>query len=273
MSDHDIEDALRAKLHGAIDPRVPDVNAERRVLAALAVAARNDGAHHFGLRVGRGVATAFAAAMVVLVVGGALTVSLLLRNGSNGIHPAPATAPPVIAPTPSPMPSSLPTPTPSPIGLQACDASVLTARFHDQDGAAGTAGGDIALRNNGSVACTLKGYVNLQGIVNGHRMELGVTHSAGGPLLNNTNGTLPKVRLVTLQPRSNAYFAYEHSDVVNGPTPCSATATLLITLPQGGPAVTLTGSPISLCGGFGAKLWIDIAPISSVVYFTNGMPG
>lgn len=274
MSDHDLEDALRAQLHGAIDPRVPGDAAEHRVMAAVADAGQTPGGRSF-FRIGPRLGATLAAAMVVLVVGGALGVSLALRNAGTNGHPAPAgSSPPLTSPSPYPSLSPAPTATPSPslAGIQACGASVLGARLYDQDGAAGTHGGDIALRNNGAVACTLEGYVNLQGVVAGRVVQLGVTHSAGGTLLNNSNGTLPMVRLVTVQPGKVAYVAFENSDVINGPTPCSSTQTLLITPPQGGGAVSLTNTPISLCGGFHASLWIDIAPVSSTPYYNTPTP-
>jgi hypothetical protein len=269
MSDENLEDTLRARLHEAIDPRVPGPAAERRVLAAV-----SEPAGRFAFRVGPRAGAAIAAAMVVLVVGGALGVSLAMRNG-RGTSPAPATSAPVIAPSPSVSPSAQPSPMPTPTSsfaaIKPCAGNVLTARLKDQDGAAGTLGGDIALRNNGAVACTLKGYVNLEGVIGGRVVQLGVTHSAGGPLLNNTNHTLPTVRLVTVQPGQDAYVAFENSDVPNGPTPCASTQTLLITPPQGGSSVSLNGVPTSLCGGFHATLWIDIAPVSSTPYYNAGM--
>jgi hypothetical protein len=273
MNDENLEDTLRAQLRGAIDPRVPGPAAEQRVLGAVAAAGQT---HHFGLHVGPRVGAAIAAAMVVLVVGGALGVSLALRKSTvPGGPSAPAATAPVILPSPSfsPPPSAQPTPTPSPAlappvaGIQPCAAGVLTARLFDQDGAAGALGGDIALRNNGPVACTLKGYVNLQGVVAGRVVQLGVTHSADGPILNNNNGTLPTVRLVTVRPGQSAYVAFEDSDVPNGPTPCSASQSLLITPPGGHRAVSLAHIPMTLCGGFHESLWIDIAPVSSTPYY------
>jgi Protein of unknown function (DUF4232) len=274
MSDEHLEDALRDQLHRAVDPRVPGAAAEERVLAAVTEAGRVT-AGRFGFRVGPRVGAAMAAAMVVLVVGGALGVSLALRNGTvPGGPTAPASSnPPVLSPTPSPMPSVSATATPSPVppvaGIQPCAGAVLTARLYDQDGAAGTLGGDIALHNGGTVACTFKGYVNLQGLIGGRIVQLGVTHSAGGPLLNNSNGTLPTVRLVTVQPGHDAYVAFEDSDVPNGPTPCSSTQTLLITPPQGGHSVSLAVTPVPLCGSFHASLWIDIAPVSKTPYYNT----
>ena len=277
MNDDNLEDTLRAHLRGAIDPRVPGPAAEQRVLGAVAAAGST---HHVGLHVGPRIGAAIAAAMVVLVVGGALGVSLALRKSNvPGGPSAPAATAPVILPTPSfsPLPSVLPTPTPSPspalappvAGIQPCTTAVLTARLFDQDGAAGAIGGDIALRNNGPVACTLKGYVNLQGVIAGRVVQLGVTHSADGPILNNNNGTLPTVRLVTVRPGQSAYVAFEDSDVPNGPTPCSASQSLLITPPGDHRAVSLTRIPMTLCGGFHESLWIDIAPVSSTPYYNT----
>jgi hypothetical protein len=83
---------------------------------------------------------------------------------------------------------------------------------------------------------------------------------------------LPTVRLVTLLPGTSAYVAYEVSDVINGPSPCASTQTLLITPPNDGASVTLANTPISLCGGYHATLWIDIAPVSSVPYYNTSIP-
>ena len=188
-------------LIGATAPAAePPARLRKRVLAAVADAEHSPGTgfrFHLGPRLG----AALAAAMVVLVVGGALGVSLALRSSRTG-GPAPAGSTlPSVAPSPSFSPLPTVTPHPSPVPTQSsvaavtesCSAGALTARQYDQDGAAGSSGGDIALRNSGTVTCTLEGYVNLQGVVDGRVTQLGVTHSIGGPLLNNSNGTLPTV--------------------------------------------------------------------------------
>ncbi len=278
MTDEELEATLRSRLHSEIDPRVPGPAAEQRVLAAVSDAGAA-GSGRFAFRIGPRTGAAIAAAMVVLVVGGALGVSLALR-GARTVGPAPATSvPPVViaTPTPSPLPSASPSPVPTqsaPVvaGLQPCAAAMLSARQYDQDGIAGSSGGDIALRNDGTVACTIEGYVNLRGVVDGRVVQLGVTRSVDAPMLNNNNGTLPTVRLITIRPGQSAYFAYEVSDVINGPTPCSSTQTLLITPPHDGASVTLTDTPLSLCGGFQTTLWIDIAPVSSVPFYNTSIP-
>ena len=279
MTDEELEATLRSRLHSEIDPRVPGPAAEQRVLAAVSDAGAA-GAGRFAFRIGPRTGAAIAAAMVVLVVGGALGVSLALR-GARTVGPAPATSvPPLTSSRHRRHRHCRPRPhrpcrrsrrrwlqvcSPAP---PQCSARGSTTRT----GSPGSSGGDIALRNDGTVACTLEGYVNLRGVVDGRVVQLGVTRSVDAPMLNNNNGTLPTVRLITIRPGQSAYFAYEVSDVINGPTPCSSTQTLLITPPHDGASVTLTDTPLSLCGGFQTTLWIDIAPVSSVPFYNTSIP-
>lgn len=269
MSTHDIESTLRERLRRAIDRVVPGPSSVDQVMRAVAGAASSR--HHpsgFRLRAGHGFGVVLVASLVVLLVGGALGLSLTLRNHptTGGSHGQPA-GPPLPVPTPTPAAPS-PSPSPSP-GIAPCDGDALSANFANYTGAAGTLGGDIVLHNSGAVPCTLNGYANLQGYANGQTTQLGVTHSAGGTLLNNNNGTLPTVQLVTLQPGQDAYVAVEYSDVPSSSAPCPSYTTLLITPPEGQHAVTMTPHPFMLCGGFGAAIWIDEAPVSLTAYFAQ----
>src|ERR1700736_2542622 len=176
MSTVDVENVLRTELRRAIDPKVPDGGAEGRVMRALADVASDSGLpqrQHSWAR--RNFGAVLVAAVVVLVVGGALGIGLGLGNRvtTGGPQPGVAGHPPVSSPA-SPSPQ-----------VTACDGNSLQARFTDQAGAAGTEGGDIVLRNSGTTACTLEGYLSLQGLVNGQPVHIDVTHPGQGPLLNN----------------------------------------------------------------------------------------
>jgi hypothetical protein len=209
--------------------------------------------------------------MVMLLLGGALAVSVTLRNRAIGSG-QPAGNPIPVPASPSPQVTASATAAATATnqaGPPPCDGSMLTARFTDLSGAAGTEGGDIVLHNRGAVACTMQGYTNIQGVSDGKVVQLGVTHSAGGSVLNNNNGTLPTVKLLTLQPGQDAYVAVEYSGVTTGPTACPSFTTLLITPPQSQQAVTMAPSPIMLCGGYGASVWIDEAPVSTTAYFAR----
>lgn len=171
MSSNDIDRSLRDRLRDAIDPRVPGPEAADRVMGAVARAASTDRVRGTGKsRIGRELGTLLVASLVVLLVGGALGISLALRGRTL---PAPAghTNPQLALPTPSIPPSFSPLPSPSPsspAGLAACRSSDLTAHFADQNGAAGTLSGDIVLENSSKTSCTMDGYTNLQGIAHGH---------------------------------------------------------------------------------------------------------
>jgi hypothetical protein len=194
---------------------------------------------------------------------------------------SPTSTHPTATPTPSPAPSAHPTeppassptpPSPSPSnGVVACEGAMLRAHFIDFDGAAGAEGGDIMLENAGHAPCTMDGYTNLQGSVDGRITQLGVTRIQA-VLINNNNGTLPTVRLITLEPGQAAYVAVEWTDVQSTSTSCPVYRTLLVTPPHGSTAVSMTVTPpvtppFMLCGSHGAAIWIDEAPVSLTRYF------
>lgn len=268
MSSDDIESTIRDQLHRAIDPLVPGPNATTQVMDAVAVSAAKPSRR---FHIGQGVATVLVASLVVLVVGGALGVSLALRTQTtpNGTSTHPIV--PLVTPTPSPLPTPMPSPTPA--TLAACDGTRLAPSFLDFDGAAGSEGGDIMLKNTGTAPCTMEGYTTLEGVANDHAMHLGVVH-VQAVLINNSNGTMPTVQLITLQPGQAAYVAVEWTDVQSSAAPCPVYTTLLITPPQGTHGVTMTLTskatpPFMLCALHGTQAWIDEAPVSLTRYFAG----
>ncbi len=273
MSDDDIERTLRDQLHSTIDPLVPGHNATTRVMDAVAVSAARPRGWSSRFHVGQGLATLLVASLVVLVVGGALGVSLALReqttpNGTSTHHVAP-----LVTPTTTPNPTPPSTPVPTPAVVAACDGTDLASSFLDFDGAAGSEGGDIMLKNTSAAACTMDGYTTLQGVVNGHLTHLGVVH-VQATLINNSNGTMPTVQRITLQSGEAAYVAVEWTDVQSSPATCPVFKTLLITPPQGSHGVTMTLTskatpPFMLCALHGTPAWIDEAPVSLARYFAG----
>jgi hypothetical protein len=260
MSFAPAEDAVRAGLHNELDPMVPDAAAERRVLSAIAEQSRLPRRRpSTPLRLRDGFAGVMVAAVVVLFVGGVLTVRLALRDHSatigHGATSAPASQ---VSAGSRPTGAVLP-----------CDGDVLTARRYDQASDASAMGGDIALRNIGRVPCTLEGYVNLEAIIGGQTTQLVVAHDLAGALLNSSYRLLPEVQLVTVQPGYEAFVAVEVRDVATSPTACPAPDMLLITPTQGHRYVVLSGWQLSLCAAHGTALWIDEAPVSATPYFSR----
>jgi Protein of unknown function (DUF4232) len=269
MSSNDLEQTLRDRLSGAIDPMVPGPEAANRVMDTVAGKASDRNRGGAGSRIGRGFGTVLVASLVVVLVGGALGISLALR-GRTVPTPSSHTNPPVVpTATASPTVAPHPSPTPSPSGgLAACRSADLSARFADQNGAAGTLSGDIVLQNIGSAPCTMKGYTDLQGVANGHATQLGVTHNYSGIFSN--NGPPPLPRLVTLAPGHNAYVAVLYSDVQSTSKACPSYTALLITPPSDGSTVTMAvpaHTTFMLCSSPAASIWIDEAPVSSIAYF------
>ena len=274
MSSNDIDRRVHDRLRDAIDPRVPGPEVADRVMSAVAREAFEDRLRiTAGARIGRGLGTLLVASLVVLLVGGALGISLALRGRSL---PAPAghTNPPLPVPTPTltpPSPSPLPSPSSSPIpGLAACRSSDLTAHFADPNGAAGTAGGEIVLQNMSHAACNLEGYTNLQGFNQGRVTQLGVTHDFSGIFSN--NGIPPKPQLVTLQPGHDAYVAFVYGDVQTSARACPSFTTLLVTPPGQTRAIRMTAPAYTVfvfCSSVVAAIWVDEAPVSSIELFAG----
>jgi Protein of unknown function (DUF4232) len=269
MSSNNIDRSLHDRLRDAIDPKVPGPEVADRVMSAVARVASEDRLRSTGgSRIGRGLGTILVASLVVLLVGGALGISLALRSRTLPTAPSSHTNAPLPVPTASvpPHPSPMPSPSPSPLaGLTACRTSDLSARFADQNGAAGTLSGDIVLQNISHAACTLDGYANLQGVAHGHVTQLGVTHDFSGIFSN--NGIPPKPRLVILEPGKDAYVAVAYSDVQSTATACPSFTALLVTPPNQGSALTMAVPgpyPLTLCSSAVAAIWIDEAPVSSI---------
>ena len=137
-------------------------------------------------------------------------------------------------------------------------------RLTDQVGAAGTEGGDIVLHNGGTATCTMEGYVSLQGLDNAQPVHIDVTHTGQGTLLNNNNGHLPTVQLITLEQGHDVYVAIQYSVVNGGPVPCASVTALLVTPPYGSRSVRMAvPSALTVYGA------IDEAPISAHPYFAQ----
>jgi hypothetical protein len=275
MSGDDFENSLREGMHGAIDPIVPGANAADRVMDAVTTSASHPRSRFAGLPIGQGLGAVLMASVVVILVGGALGLSLALRGHQGNGQPLPtgpaATAGATNMPTPTPSP--MPTRTPSPIGDETADCvgSMLTATFTDFDGAAGSEGGDIALENVSGAGCTMDGYTNLQGLADGQATQLGVTHTQA-TLINNSNGTMPIVQSFVLQAGQTAYVAVEWTDVQSTSTACPTFQTFVITPPSGQGSVTMSTHPLNpasfmLCASHGAAIWINEAPVSLTRYF------
>ncbi len=260
MSNPDIENVLRIKLRRAIDPVVPNSEAQARVMRAVAgVASGSELPPEQHSRTRQRLGSVLVAAVVVVLVGGALGIGLGLRNRATPGGPQPGTAGhPIVSSPPSPHVAS-----PSP-QVTTCDGGSLQARFTDQVGAAGTEGGDIVLHNGGTVTCTTEGYASLQGLDNAQPVHIDVTHTGQGTLLNNNNGKLPTVQLITLAPGGDAYVAIQYSVVNSGPSPCASVTALLVTPPNSSRYVTMAlPSALTLCGA------IDEAPVSAHPYFAQ----
>ena len=252
---------------------MPDPDATVRVMDAVAISAAQPQSWSSRFHIGQGLATVLVASLVVLVVGGALGVSLALRGQTTPVGTSKHPVAPLVTPTPIPTPTPTPMPSPTPATVAACDGANLTASFLDFDGAAGAEGGDIMLKNTGAVPCTMEGYTTLEGVANDHVMHLGVVHIQA-VLINNNNGTMPTVRLITLQPGQTAYVAVEWTDVQSSAAACPVYKTLLITPPQGAHGVTMTLTskatpPFMLCALHGTPAWIDEAPVSLTRYFAG----
>lgn len=272
MTSDDLESTLRDRLHEAIDPIVPGPNAAGRVMRAITGAASEDrGGRGAGAWFGRGLGSVLVASLVVVLVGGALGLSLALRGHPTAPGPSTRTSAPLPVPTATASTAASPIPSPSPAtGPPACEGAMLSAHFADQNGAAGTLGGEIVLQNSSDAPCIMDGYTNLRGSANGQATQLGVTHNLTG--FFQIDGTPITPQLITLQPGQVAYVAFVYSDVQSMETPCPSFTALLVTPPQGRNEVTVEAAQpdatLTLCPAHGAAIWVDEAPVSLISYFT-----
>jgi Protein of unknown function (DUF4232) len=259
MSVARFEDSFRARLHAELDPHLPDLNAERRVLVGIAHDAEG---RRFTSRTGGrllpGLGGAVIAMLVVLLVGGALTVGLMLSRRVAIQGPAPARSGGAAPPAQSPATSA-----------PGCDGDVLTARLFDRSSGVGTSGGDIALTNTGAVACTIDGYVSLAALIDGHTMELSVARIASGTVLSGVGSPVGTAHSVTLVPGYEAFVAFDVANATGAQPACPDPSALLITPPQGHRYALVSSWPLPLCAHNGVALWIDETPVSSTPYFAS----
>jgi hypothetical protein len=257
MSAARFENSFRSRLHAELDPHLPDLNAERRVLFGIA---HDAGRRTFPSRTGsgllRGLGGAVVALLVVLFVGGALTIGILLSRQAATNGPAPAGSEGAAPVGHSPA-----------AGAPACDGDVLAARLFDRS--IGGTSGDIALTNSGAVACTLDGYVSLAALINGHAIELGVSRIASGTVLSRAGSPVGTVHTVTLVPGYEAFVAFEVANATSLQPACPAPSALLITPPHGHRYAIVSSWPLPLCAHDGLALWIEVTPVSSTPYFAS----
>jgi hypothetical protein len=257
MSVSVFEESFRTRLHVELDQNLPDANAERRVLDALTRDAGRDGVAPRRGRLRPGLGSAVVAALVILVVGGALTISLMLGRKlaiPGGLLPAASGAPAPVGQSPQATPS-------------ACTGDALSARVLDRSNGVGTSGGDIALTNIGVAACAIDGYVGVSALINGHVAQVGVTHIAAGSLIMEGRTPAAPTRTITLVPGYAAFVAFEVATMPAGARLCPDPAALLITPPQGSRYAVLNNWPLPLCSHDGVAQWISVAPVSATPYF------
>ena len=273
----DNEELLRARLHRAIDPIVPDRSSEARVMRTLTENANMSSSSARWFAAHRMTATVLVAAVVAVLLGGALGITLSLRNRSTHTPPpGPAAHSPSASATLAPTATASPTPN---NGLAVCNGASLSAQWLDQVGAAGSAGADIALRNIGTASCSLEGYATMKWytctgttkcqVPSDSARPVVLTHDGNGTLLNNNGGRLPTVQSIRLNPGDTAFIAVQFSDVNSGNQPCPTINYLLITPPNAQDTVTLTlATPITVCGPSGTPT-MDEAPVSAHPFFTQ----
>jgi hypothetical protein len=260
MSVDQLEDTIGGRLHAELDPMLPGRDAERRVLRAIGAEAHVAGSARRLDRFKPGLVAALIAAMVVIVVGGALGVTLALRHHvASGRPPQPASSGAPIRITPSPAAALLP-----------CDGDALAATVVDRVSASGVTGGDIGLRNSGNVACKMDGYVGVAALIDGRAVQLNVVHTVSAKLLGNGLAPLPAAQVLIVQPGYEVFVAFEVSSTATASTVCATPAALLITPPQGQRYAALNGWQATLCGDNASALSIEASPVMATPYFAHG---
>jgi hypothetical protein len=156
MDDRDLEARLSARLHQRFDRAEPPLALSRDISDAR-LYARSSSSRRSGL-------ISLLAAAAVLAVAAVALGAWFSRTGDIGAVPT-ASPSPTLAPSPSPSPSPTPSPTaaptptpaPNPTVFGDCVPSDLSAQVIRWEGAAGSRFGTIALRNTGSLPCTVSG--------------------------------------------------------------------------------------------------------------------
>jgi hypothetical protein len=173
--------------------------------------------------------SAAVAALVLVLVAGALT-GYRAFAGSNAEGPAGRpSAPAGVHPTHSPPAHTSPSPSNSPSGSPAaarCTVGQLHVAVAGSGGAAGSIRVEVSMTNASSATCTLQGYPGMA-LLRGSS----VLHT---DVVRGSSVVVPpiRVRLVTLAPGTVASYVFGYSDVPTNGQTCPSSDGLEVTPPN-----------------------------------------